>query len=144
MTDWMDDLLSALPSESQPVGLDLRVRARLSGERRKERWARRALGATLLGAAALGLWLVGPALAELGMLVPHTSGESLGEWATLFLASPLPALNGALQGVLSWMSRVEERLEPGMILALVLIVVPALNAVAGLIRDVDRVEEGLA
>jgi hypothetical protein len=41
-------------------------------------------------------------------------------------------------------SRVEGSLGPAFVLALVLIAVPALSAVAGLLRDGERWEEGLA
>jgi hypothetical protein len=144
MTDWMDDLLTELPSEPQPPDLDRRIRAGLSDERRKERRLRRGIRAALVGAAALGLWLAAPALSGLAALLPRVNGESLGDWAGLFVASPPTALNAAVDTLASWASRAAERLEPALVLALVLIAVPALNAVAALVRDVERTEEGLA
>ncbi len=144
MTDWLDDLLSGLPSDPQPTGLDLRLRAHLRETRRQERWTRGALGASLVSAAALGLWLAIPFLGNLGVVLPHLRGEALRAWAHLFAAAPLSALNTASQSLLSWGFRVGESLQPGLILALVLIAVPALNALAGLVRDIERQEEGFA
>ncbi|OGO12671.1 MAG: hypothetical protein A2Z66_04960 [Chloroflexi bacterium RBG_13_66_10] len=144
MPDWMDDLLSSLPSEPQPEGLPFLVRARLVAERRRERWSRLARQVVLLGAAALGAWLVAPYLPGLEGVVPQVSVEALREWTGMLLSSPAAALRMVLDGVVGWAFGVEEHLGPALILALVLIAVPALSAAAGLVRDVQKREEGLA
>jgi hypothetical protein len=120
MPDWMDDLLSSLPSEPQPEGLPFLVRARLVAERRRERWSRLARQVVLLGAAALGAWLVAPYLPGLEGVVPQVSVEALREWTGMLLSSPAAARR-CLDGVVGW-ARVEG-LRPALILALVLIAV---------------------
>jgi hypothetical protein len=62
----------------------------------------------------------------------------------MLLGSPSSAWRAMLDGVSGWAFRVEASLGPALILALVLIAVPALSAVAGLLRDGERWEEGLA
>jgi hypothetical protein len=144
MSDWMDDLLSSLPSDPQPEGLPHLVRARLAAERRRERWIHRGRRGVLLGAAALGAWLVAPFLPGLEGVVPRVSVEALREWTGLMLGSPSSAWRAVVDGLGGWASRVEGSLGPALILALVLIAVPALSAVAGMLRDGESWEEGLA
>jgi hypothetical protein len=140
----MDDLLSSLPSDPPPEGLPHLVRVRLAAERRRDRRIHRARQGVLLGAAALGAWLVAPFLPGLEGVVPRVSVEALREWTGMLLGSPSSAWRAILDGVSGWAFRVEASLGPALILALVLIAVPALSAVAGLLRDGERWEEGLA
>ncbi len=144
MSDWMDDLLSSLPSDPKPAGLLPLVRARLAAERRRERRIHRARQGVLMAAAALGAWLVAPSLPGLEGVVPQISVGALREWTGLLVGSPSSAWRAVLDGLGGWAFRVEESLGPTLILALVLIALPALSAVAGLLRDGERWEEGLA
>lgn len=144
MPDWMDELLSSLPPDPPSVGLPFLVRARLAAERRRERRNRLARQAALLGAAAIGALLVAPSLPGLEGVVPRISVEALREWTGILLSSPASAMRAVLDGVIWWVSGVQEHLGPALILALVLIAIPSLSAVAGLVRDVEWREEALA
>jgi hypothetical protein len=142
MSDWMDDLLSDLPSAPTPARLAWRLRARVALERRRIRAVRWAGRIALVGAAAGGLWMMAPSLARLDALVPRYSVRALGAWAALSLESPPEALGQAADSLLAWGAGAAQGLGAGPILALVLITIPALWGLVGLTREGRRQEEG--
>lgn len=135
MTDRLDDLLSRLPAESLPEGLVVRVQSRLHAQRRLEIWRARGERLLLAASATVGAWLLLIESAHAGNLLPDQSLDTLVQWLTGVAASPQTATLQAASGAIAWGDWISGQLSLSVLLALILLAVPATAVLIALVKE---------
>lgn len=135
MTDWLDELLAELPVKPYPLDLAKRVQARLNASRQWDRWVRRGLRSGLLLMSALGLLLVIPWLRSLWITMPEISVDGLGAWLRTLEISPVEGLQEMYSQAINWQTKIRTSIETTVILALVLLMFPAIYFVIHLLDE---------
>lgn len=135
MTDRLDDLLSRLPAESLPEGLVVRVQSRLHARRQLEIWRARAERLVLAASATAGAWLLLIASAHVSNLVPDLTMDTLVQWLTGVAASPQTATLQAASGAIAWGDWISGQMSLSVLLALILLAVPATAALFALLKE---------
>lgn len=140
MKDWLDDLLTDLPSEAAAPDLVRRAQSRLADVRRAEGWRRGVWHAIMAGATAAAAWLLIPQLWSLLQAAPELSYAGLGGWLRSLAASPPRAVIEALGQAFDLESAAASGMAPDLAIGLVLLALPALYVVARLLGGQDRQE----
>lgn len=135
MNDRLDDLLSRMPAESLPAGLVIRVQARVHAQRRLDIWRGRVERLVLAGSTAAGGWLLLIGSAHMGDLMPNLSIDTLLQWLTGVAASPETATLRAASGAIAWGDWISGQLNLSVLLALILLVVPATSILFALLKE---------
>lgn len=135
MTDRLDDLLSRLPAEPLPEGLVVRVQSRLHAQRRIEIWRARGERLVLAASATVGAWLLLIESAHLGNLLPDQTLDTLLQWLTGVAASPQTATLQAASGAIAWGDWISGQMSLSVLLALILLAVPATAVLIALVKE---------
>jgi len=144
MKDWLDDLLSELPSEPVRPELQRSLERRLAAVRRAEVRRRRAWYGLRALAAAAGVWLLVPQLQPATRALPPLSYAGIGVWLRGLAASPPEAIAGTLRRTLDLESGIAGNLAPDVAVGLALLALPALSIVIALLGGQTQREASAA
>jgi hypothetical protein len=140
MNDWLDDLLTGMPSEAAPAELVRSVETRLAATRRADALRRRAWHGLMAGASAAGVWLLVPQLQPAARAAPALSYAGIGAWLRGLAASPPSAVIDALGQAMDLESAAADMMAPDLAVGMVLLAIPALYIVMALLGGDARRE----
>lgn len=135
MNDRLDELLSRMPAESLPEGLVMRVQSRLHAQRRLEMWQARAQRLLLAASATAGAWLLLIQGAHMGDWLPNLSVDTLVQWLSGIVASPQAATLQAASGAIAWGDWLSGQMTLSVVVALILLAVPATAILSSLLKE---------
>lgn len=135
MNDRLDELLSRMPAESLPEGLVMRVQSRLHAQRRLEMWQARAQRLLLAASATAGAWLLLIQSAHMGDWLPNLSVDTLVQWLSGIVASPQAATLQAASGAIAWGDWLSGQMTLSVVVALILLAVPATAILFSLLKE---------
>ena len=135
MNDWLEDMLHELPAQPYPTELTTRIQVQLSRARRRARWAETGIRLAMLGAGLGGVLLSIPRLDALIATINPIMGVDLIEWTGRLLHSPERTLMSLFGSLTAWLSQLSVSSDPGLLISLGLLAVPAFYAVIVVLSD---------
>jgi hypothetical protein len=134
MSDWLDEALYHLPAEELPPELIPRLLVRLRRRRRLQRAGRAGASGLLLAGLLSGLGAAARGATGLAGVWPAWSWEDVLGYLWHAMASPQEAVLGSIGNLAGWMDRLGPQLEWTFLMGLVLLSLPAMEALRSLLE----------
>lgn len=140
MSEWLDEMLSELPSEDSSPDLVQRIQANIAIHRRRRERFRTSLrvlnGATVL----VGFLLLVLEFEQLTEFIPSITSLQVEEWVKRVLDSPNNASLELWIAIESWVGNLLSDLETVLILAFILLAISALLWLSDFVNGKEKRE----
>jgi hypothetical protein len=135
VNDWLEGMLQEMPAQPYPTELTTRIQAQLSNARRRSRWVEWGIRLAMLGAGLGGVLLTITRLDALMATINPIMSIDPVEWTGRLLHSPETAWMSLIGSLTVWISQLSASSDPGLLLSLGLLAVPAFYAVIVVLSD---------
>jgi hypothetical protein len=140
MWDGLDELLYENPCEPPTSDFVDRIKANIDLHRQRRQRVRFVIRASWGALALIGASLILANFYELMALVPSLSVQGIGSWIQLAIESPTHASLDFLQSIESWAGYHIPKIEWFMILAIILLALPATVSLDAILSRKKRSE----